>query len=544
MTFENEYVFYVALAYIVVGNGFFKPNISTMVGSLYPVGSPRRDGGFTIFYIGINLGAALAPLLCGYVGETYGWHYGFGLATVGMLVGLAVFVVPTVVARVLILAAALTTSAAMLALQDNLLLLLVNGFVGLSLAVAGIIAVVALGRQGLPPELGGPPSQEALRRPLLGAPVEYVVYLGSLVVTPIVALLISSSRTVTLIPAAMVSAMEGSEYVFTRVVGTVAEQISTPTGLFLTLTGIVAFGYLLWDARRSTRVEGQRIYAAVVLMAFSMMFWAFFEQGGSSLNTFADRNVDRVFEERVLSEAEVGSTIGITLNQEQLGYTQDGRVITLDMVDAARANDGQQTQWRVDAEHVGMGINGSVIPASTFQSANPIFIILFGLVFSSLWTALAQRNLEPSTPIKFALGLLQLALGFAVIWYGAFSHDARGMVSMNWLLLGYLLHTTGELCLSPVGLSMITRLSPPRLVSTMMGAWFLATAFSSFLAGIIATFTSIGHGGSGGGAVPPPIETVMVYGDVFGFVALIAGGAALVLFLLSPLLKKWMHGEQ
>src|SRR5690606_19733705 len=131
---------------------------------------------------------------------------------------------------------------------------------------------------------------------------------------------------------------------------------------------------------------------------------------------------------------------------------------------------------------------GSEIPASTFQSANPIFILLFGLAFTALWGFLGARGIEPSTPVKFALGLLQLGLGFAALWYGAQHADARGMVGMGWLLLGYLLHTTGELCLSPVGLSMVVRLSPARSVSTTTGAWFLATAFSSYLAAIIATF--------------------------------------------------------
>ncbi|HHO53083.1 MAG TPA: MFS transporter, partial [Deltaproteobacteria bacterium] len=157
MTIEASASFYVALALLIVGNGFFKPNISTIVGTLYPEGSPARDGGFTIFYMGINLGAAMAPLLCGYVGETYGWHYGFGLATGGMLVGLAVFVVPTLLARVLILGGALTTAVSMVFLQDNWLLLAVNGSVAVALALSGAVSFVALGREGLPPEAGGPP---------------------------------------------------------------------------------------------------------------------------------------------------------------------------------------------------------------------------------------------------------------------------------------------------------------------------------------------------------------------------------------------------
>ncbi|NCG19321.1 MAG: hypothetical protein GWP91_09970, partial [Rhodobacterales bacterium] len=190
--------------------------------------------------------------------------------------------------------------------------------------------------------------------------------------------------------------------------------------------------------------------------------------------------------------------------------------------------------------HVGMGIGGTIIPASTFQSANAIFIITFGLLFSMLWTALGKRGIEPNTPVKFVLGLLQLGLGFGFMWWGATQCDPRGMVGMSWLLLGYLAHTTGELCLSPVGLSMVTKLSPKKLVSTVMGAWFLATAFSSYVAAVIATFTSVSDAGGGGG-IPVPLETVHVYGSVFGTIGIASCIAAGLLLVISPLLAKWMH---
>jgi POT family proton-dependent oligopeptide transporter len=191
--------------------------------------------------------------------------------------------------------------------------------------------------------------------------------------------------------------------------------------------------------------------------------------------------------------------------------------------------------------NLGMAIGGSESPASVFQAVNPVYILLFGIAFSALWTLLGRIDLEPSTPLKFSLGLLQLGLGFGAFWYGAQSADERGMVALSWVFLGYLLQTTGELCLSPVGLSMVTRLSPARLVSTVMGTWFLATAFSQFLAAIIAQFTGVTEGGSGEGLVPVPKETVHVYGDVFGTIALTAMGSAVVCFLLVPLLKRWMH---
>jgi POT family proton-dependent oligopeptide transporter len=181
------------------------------------------------------------------------------------------------------------------------------------------------------------------------------------------------------------------------------------------------------------------------------------------------------------------------------------------------------------------------IPASWFQSINPVFILLFGLLFTALWSYLGKRRLEPSTPVKFALGLIQLGLGFGAFWYGAHVADSRGMVAVSWLFIGYLLQTTGELCISPVGLSMVTRMAPAFLVSTVMGMWFLATAFSQFLAAIIAQFTGVGHGGEGTSAVPVPSETLHVYGDVFHTIAITAVGSGVLCLILAPILKRWMH---
>src|SRR5206468_9462398 len=256
-----------------------KPNISTIVAALYPPGDARRDGGFTLFYMGINLGAALSPLVCGYVGETYGWHYGFGLATLGMLTGVAVFVAPVRITQVLILGGALATSASLFFLQNNAYQLAVNSFVALSLAAAAAIAATALGRGGLPADAGRAPAAASGRS---AAPVAA----GVVVALPLVALCV---------------------------------QRSAVAGVVLALFGGAALAFLLFEALRSERVERERLFVALVLMFFSMLFWAFFEQAGSSINNFTDRNVDRA-----------------------LGA-------------------------------------GPLIPASTFQAANPIFILLFGL---------------------------------------------------------------------------------------------------------------------------------------------------------------------
>ena len=511
MTLEQSDAFFGALALLIVGNGFFKPNISTIVGGLYPAGDSRRDGGFTLFYMGINLGAALAPLLCGYIGETYGWHYGFGLATIGMLIGLAVFVAPARLTQILIGLGAVGAASAMLWTgREDTLMLAVNAPVAVALLVAAGIAWWALQSGALPTSAGAPPDPERLRARVGGfLTAESAVYVGALVAVPLLALLV---------------------------------QRDSLASLTLSAFGVLALGSIFVEALRAEKVARERLFVVLVMMFFSMLFWAFFEQAGSSISNFTDRNVDRVVESRALTQADIGKAVDVELSQELVGHTKDGKVFTLDQLDAAR-KDAKTVSWTVAPADVGMGVDGSEIPASTFQAANPIFILLFGLVFSAMWGWLGRNKLEPSTPVKFAMGLAQLGLGFGVLWYGAQNADARGMVGMSWLVLAYLLHTTGELCLSPVGLSMVTRLSPKHMIATVMGGWFLATAFSNLLGGIIAQLTGVSHGEEGAGAVPPPVDTVHVYGDVFGQIAVACGVATLVLLALSPALRKWMHEE-
>ena len=517
MTVQNDIAFFTALALLICGNGFFKPNISTMVGAQYAAGSTRRDAGFTLFYMGINLGAAMSPLLCGYIGETYGWHYGFGLATIGMLVGLAVFVVPRRITQGLILAGVVAAALGLFVFRpDSGIQVAINVFVGLALLAAGGIAVWALGRGGLASTAGAPPDMKRLRGRVLGGLLnrEWAVYAGTLVAIPVVVLFVSASAV---------------------------------AGVVLIVAGVIAFGYLLMESFKLDKVARERMFVVLILTFFSLTFWAFFEQGGSSINNFTDRNVDRVAEQRTIAAADVGSVIDIQPTQEQLGHYNGDALFTLDALTALReANEGNPSfaiEWQVVQSNIGMGVGERLAetPASVYQSFNPVYILLFGLAFTALWGFLGARHREPPTPYKFALGLLQLGLDFASFWYGAQVSDERGMVALQWLAIGYLLHTTGELCLSPVGLSMVTKLAPARLVSTVMGAWFLATAFSQFLAAIIAQFTGVANAGDADGGVPAPIDTVHVYGDVFGSVAVMAVVAAAVCFLLSPLLTRWMH---
>lgn len=621
MTVETSLGFFTALALLICGNGFFKPNISTIVGSLYAEGSHRRDGGFTIFYMGINLGAAMSPLLCGYIGETYGWHYGFGLATIGMLLGIAVFVAPSLSSQLAMFAVAVVAGVNIFAvpigqaastwmnagvlvclavagihallelrrgtLQESVLSRIIAGlvilsgaiaaawglfhylpkndfsvgvniFVGVSLLIAGVVACAALTRGGLPKEAGAAPDLERLSKPVLWfLSPEWLTYLATAASIGVFVLLVSGfavfkadKQPVTIIPDFVIQRIEACGFPLADVAAVVVRESSRPAGLVLMLSGVIAFAYLGWVTVRLDKVPRERMYVVLVLTFFSMLFWAFFEQAGSSLNNFADRNVDRVSEERVVTPDEVGRTIRLQPTQEQLSYHNGQQLFTLDALDNLRdkheADPGFEIDWQVTPDDVGMGVASRTqeTPASTYQSVNAICILIFGLIFTALWAVLDRAGLEPSTPVKFSLGLLQLGLGFGAFWYGAQVADPRGMVALGWLLLGYLLHTTGELCLSPVGLSMVTKLAPARLVSTVMGAWFLATAFSQFLAAIIAQFTGVGQEGEGAAVtLPVPKETVHVYGDVFGKIAMAAVVSALVCLLLSPLLSRWMHAE-
>ncbi len=600
MTIENRTMFFTALAFLIVGNGFFKPNISTMVGELYPKASDRKDAGFTVFYMGINLGAALSPILCGYVGETFGWHYGFGLATGGMLIGVAIFIMPTRVTQFLIGFGALSTSIALPFLQDTLIQLIVRLLMAIVLLAAGAIAVRALSIGAIPEWVGAPPSMERLRTKVLGfIPADMAVYLGSILSVGIFAFIVQERQVAAIV---------------------------------LNGVGIIAFGYLLFEAIfRCQKVDRERLFVVVVLAVFHASFWAFFEQAGTSLNNWTDRNIDRVVESKTIAADQVGAQMRFRidlkttdselstlppLTQEQLGQQNDDPAFKATVVEAirqveafrnarrpeservnqadidnllarvkdeplftmtglfylretaqleSRPDNFKSIGWTVASSNVGMGVAHSEIPATEFQAANAVYILLFGLVFSALWTFLSRRDMNPSAPVKFALGLGQLGIGFMVFYAGALSADGRGMSSMAFLLIGWMLVTTGELCVSPVGLSMVTKLAPRRLVSTVMGVWFVSITYGNYISGLIATltspsqgdqsklaalgqaiidiFTGGGHGGGGLQMIPPPQQTVATYGDVFGLIGWIALGAALICFLLSWTLNRWMHPE-
>ena len=406
MTVESsEQIFYLSLALIVSGVGFLKPNISTMVGALYEEGDPRRDSGFTIFYMGINIGAFTATLLCGYLGEEVGWAYGFGAAGIGMLLGLIIF----------------------------------------------------LWGQKYLEGLAEPPSEKYMTK-VGGVSYENWAYISGVIMVLITWFLVQNSQLV---------------------------------GQLLGGFGAIFIGaWLLYALFKCAPEERDRLIVVGILILFSLIFWALFEQAGSSLNILTDRGVDRV-------------------------------------------------------------IFGWEVPASMFQSLNAGFIFTIAPLFALLWIALAKRNMEPSTPIKFSIGIVLVGLGFLVLVYGMQSSEAL-QTGVIWIVLIYFLHTLGELCLSPVGLSSVTKLSPQRIVGFMMGMWFFASAAGNYVAGLIAK-------GTAGDPVMLIAEKIYLqvmflpenqftiiqkngFIDVYTDVGLIAIGCGIFLAVLTPVLKKLMHG--
>ncbi len=397
MTVENsEQIFYLSLALIVSGVGFLKPNISTMVGALYEEGDPRRDSGFTIFYMGINIGAFTATLLCGYLGEQVGWAYGFGAAGIGMLFGLMIF----------------------------------------------------LWGQKYLEGLAEPPSKKYLEKVpgMKGITYEYWAYMSGILMVVATWFLVQNSQLV---------------------------------GQLLGGFGVVFIGaWLLYALFRCDSEERDRLIVVGILILFSLIFWALFEQAGSSLNILTDRGVDRV-------------------------------------------------------------IFGWEVPASMFQSLNAGFIFTIAPLFAMLWIALAKRNMEPSTPIKFSIGIILVGLGFLALVYGMKSSEGL-QTGVLWIILIYLLHTLGELCLSPVGLSSVTKLSPQRIVGFMMGMWFFASAAGNYVAGLIAKATA--SESSGNSSEIFDIVQKQSFMDVYTDVGLIAIGCGILLAVITPILKKLMHG--
>ena len=389
---NNEPLLYIGLSLLVIGNGFFKPNISSLIGRFYPQGDSRRDGAFTIFYMGINIGAFLAPLTCGTVAELEGWRYGFMLAGCGMLLGLGIF---------------------------------------LYTCSTGILETKA-----------DPPLEAGAYRGIGGFGPVPLIYLGSFLAIPLLYLLIVKNEVM--------------DYLLSAI-------------------GLTAVGYMIWISLQYPKAERERIWVIIVLFFFTTIFWALFELAGGALNLFTDKHVSK-------------SVMGL--------FT---------------------------------------LKTSNFQALNPLFIMLFAPLFSIMWIQLAKRNREPSAPIKFAFSLIFVGAGFLVMNLGN-SFASEAMVPALFLILLYLLHTIGELAMSPVGLSLVTKLAPAKVVGFMMGFWFLSTSLGSQAGAWIGKFMA----GENPNATPD--ESLQLALGVFNTIGLFAIGSGVFLLVLSPIIKRWMHG--
>lgn len=379
--------FYFSLALIILGVGFLKANISSLVGELYEVGDKRRDSGFTIFYMGINLGSFLATIICVWLGEAYGWSYGFGSAGIGMLLGLGTF-------------------------------------------IYGKQYLNGKGESSVP---------ELLNQKILGLKKEWVIYILSLL----------------------------SVFVFWQMVQS-HEVVSSS----LMVAGVLSALYIIYYAvTQVDKKAREQLFALTILIVFTIIFWALFEQAYTSLNLFADRVLDR-----------------------------------------------------------------GDIPAGNFLSLNALFIILLAPVFAWLWVKLGKYN--PNTAVKFSLALLLVGLGFGSLVLGIHLSDL-GKVGMIWLVITYFLHTCGELCLSPVGLSAVTKLSPHKIVGFMMGVWFLATASSEFIASVLANIASVDTSNGTAPDLNIAKQSYLMLFEYLFYTGLLFG---VVLLALSPLIKKLMHG--
>jgi POT family proton-dependent oligopeptide transporter len=377
--------FYLGLVLIVIGTGLLKPNVSAMVADLYPEGGNRRDAGFSIFYSGINVGAMIGPLVCGFLGEKVNWHLGFGAAGIGMVLGLVQYQLG-----------------------------------GKYLGDAGLRR---------PAETTAAKDRSAVRKLAIGVAVVF----GAI---------------------ALATALQLAGVIQLDLYG-----VAKATGFFMLGLALVYFGSVIFLSKLS-RAEKKRIAVIFVFFMAAVLFWAGFEQAGSSLNLFAERLTQRV-------------------------------------------------------------IFGWEMPASFLQSVNSIFIILLAPVFGALWVRLGRR--QPSTSAKMGYGLAFLAIGFLILAWGASFTTGGARVSMMWLIITYLLHTVGELCLSPVGLSSVTKLSPRSLVGQMMGTWFMGTALGNLIAGL-----------AGGGFEGMGVE------ELFLSVAKVTGVAGLVLLVLAKPIRKFM----
>ncbi len=418
--------FYLAVSLIIMGVGFLKPNISTIVGQLYPTTDPRRDAGFTLYYYGVNLGAFWASVLCALLGQHFGWWAGFGLAGVGMALGWVVFM---------------------------------------------------LGKPLLEGK-GEPPNPEVLAQKVFGpVNLEWMIYILGVLGVGFVWLLVPNNKLVG----------------FALIAATIASALA--------IAYIIAQVCTTWQER-------QRMLLAVVLILGSVVFFTLFEQAGTSLNLFASTNVD----------------LSVT---KQVTYFLGLPMGTHDQLAAAGIHPSSTFGW-ID----------TAMGAAQTQSFNAGFILIFAPIFAAAWTWLGKRGMDPNPTLKFGLGLIQVGLGFLVVVWSAGLADASFRLPIMVLVMLYLLHTTGELFLSPVGVSQMTKLSMPTVGAFMMAVWFLASSVAQFVGGWIAGL--MGSETVGGQVLNPELALKT---SIDGFTKLGWAGVAcgVVFILLSFLIKNWSH---
>ena len=449
MAIPNQTSFYLGLVLIVIGTGLLKPNISAIVGELYPEGGARRDAGFSIYYMGINIGAFLGPLICGYLGQAYtggeprqivfglqaNWHWGFAAAGVGMVLGLIQY---------------------------------------------------RLGYKNLG-EAGDMPRGDAASRS-----VAILQLLAGIGVFALLAVLFSYLRAMGIIDWTVSDVAKGLGYGIASIV-------------------ILYFACQL-GLGRWTSVEKKRIVVIFILVLAAAVFWAGFEQAGSSMTLFADSHTDLTVPGWVetivgwIQQAFDQLVLWLTSALAWCGFEQAGSSMTS------------------FAEGIGPWKIMEKYPSSWFQSLNPLYIIVLAPMFAWMWVWLRHR--EPSLPVKFGMGLLLMAVGFIVLCWGAIYADEENKAAASWLVVTYFFHTVGELCLSPVGLSSVTKLSPKPLAGQMMGMWFTGTSLGSLIAGLATGwFGNMEH---------PSL--------LFWWVAAIGGGVGILLILLKWPIQKLCCG--
>ncbi len=388
-----EWSFFYGMAFIICGNGFFKPNVSSLVGTLYKENDPRRDSGFSIFYMGINIGAAAGGFLCAYVGTEINWHYGFGLAGIFMVLGLVVF----------------------------------------------LLGKKSLGARGLPPNM------ETLQKPVFAfIKPEYLIYGGTLLIVPLVVTLFHQYHIMDFVMFGL---------------------------------GLISLIYILSLGLKMDRDTKLKLFAALIMIIFSIVFWSIYQQSEGSMNLLADRNSKMFF-------------LGIDLPE--------------------------------------LSVNNFLPPG---------WVIALTLVIAPLWPWLHKRGMEPSTPLKFALSFILLSVGFFIFYLGCLFNESTGILPLWPFVWGYCFFILGELCLSPIGLSMVTKLSPAKMVAMMMGIWFFGTAIGEFLAGKIGSMMSVPA------AIlvkKDPVLSLPYYADIILKISIASAVIGLLLMLTVPFLKRWM----